>query len=255
MMFGLRQLVNRTTRSVAPTEAGRRLLERLMPAFGDIASAVAALSDYRGRPAGHVRINASRIAARTLIAPKIAQLRREHPDVLVELSVDDGLTDIVTSGYDAGVRSGELIDKDMISVRIGPDQRFAVVGSPEYFKDHPIPVAPEALSDHRCIAYRHITSGSIHRWTFTKEGRSVRVAIEPSFLTNDADLLVDAAIDGVGLAFILEGQATEQIASGALISVLSDWCAPRAGEFLYYPSHRQMTPAFRAVVDALRLSV
>ena len=247
------KLVSRTTRSVAPTEAGSRLLERLGPALADIGAAVGELSAYRDRPAGRVRISTSRAAALALIAPKIPPLKASYPDVVVELAVDDGLTDIVTAGFDAGVRSGELIARDMVSVRIGRDDRYAVVGSPGYFRDRPAPVMPEELSRHHCIAYRHVTAGSIHRWSFEKDGRSVNVAVDPSFLANDVDLLIGAALGGVGLTFVLASQIDEHVVRGALVPVLADWCMPRAGEFLYYPSRRQMTSAFRVVVEALRI--
>ncbi|WP_174296639.1 LysR family transcriptional regulator [Sphingomonas bacterium] len=245
------KLVSRTTRSVAATEAGCRLLDSLDPALANIAAGIEQLGAYRERPAGRVRISAPRIPATTLIAPKLAALRRDYPDILVELSVEGGLTDIVAAGFDAGVRTGELIARDMISMRIGPDERMAVVAAPAYLADHPAPASPDALSTHRCIGYRYITSGDIHRWPFERDGRAVSVAIDPVFLTNDAELMIDAAVDGLGLSYAIRSQVEDHLASGRLVAVLEDWCPMRAGTFLYYPSRRQTTAAFAAVVDAL----
>ena len=246
------KLVSRTTRSVAATEAGRRLLDSLDPALADIAAGIEHLSAYRERPAGRVRISAPRIPATTLIAPKLVALRRDYPDILVELSVEGGLIDIVAGGFDAGVRAGELIARDMISVRIGPEDRMAVVGAPDYLASHPAPMSPDALSDHHCIGYRYITSGDIHRWPFERDGRAVSVAIDPVFLSNDAELMIDAAVAGLGLTYAIRSQVDQQLASGRLVAVLEDWCPVRAGAFLYYPSRRQTTAAFAVVVDALR---
>nr|WP_254605080.1 LysR family transcriptional regulator [Sphingomonas bacterium] len=246
------KLVSRTTRSVAATEAGRRLLDSLDPALADIAAGIENLNVYRERPAGRVRLSAPRIPATTLIAPRLAALRRDYPDILVELSVEGGLIDIVAGGFDAGVRTGELIARDMISVRIGPDERMAVVGAPAYLADHRAPTSPDALSEHHCIGYRYITSGDIHRWPFERDGRAVSVAIDPVFLTNDAELMIDAALGGVGLSYAIRSQVEHHLASGRLVAVLEDWCPVRAGTYLYYPSRRQTTPAFAAVIDALR---
>lgn len=246
------KLIQRTTRSIALTEAGERLLERLKPALEDIEAAVEELQAGRDRPGGRVRISAHRTAAMLVIAPQLRRMQIDYPDVVVELAIEDGLVDIVSKGFDAGVRSGELVAKDMISVRIGPGQRSAVVAAPAYFRGHAVPSSPEDLRRHDCIAFRLATSGVLYRWEFEKDGRMLNVAVEPGFITNDVDLLVRAALDGVGVAYVLESQVAEHLASGALVRVLGDWCVPFAGDFLYYPSRRQMTPALRALVNTLR---
>lgn len=247
------KLLHRTTRSVALTEAGRRLLERLRPALGEIDDAVGDLSQYRDRPAGRVRISSHHWAAEDLIAPRLAALREAYPEVVVELSIEDGLTDIVTAGFDAGVRPGEVVARDMVAVRIGPDQRTAVVAAPSYFERHPRPLAPEDLKAHRCVLYRGVTSGRPSPWAFAKDGRAVSVAVEPAFVTDSVEMLVRSALDGVGMAYVLADPVGPHLASGALVRVLEDWSTTLEGNFLYYPSRRQMTPALRVVVDALRL--
>ncbi|HZV64815.1 MAG TPA: LysR family transcriptional regulator, partial [Telluria sp.] len=186
------KLLHRTTRNIAPTEAGERLLAGLKPALVDIDHALQGLDSYRGRPAGRVRISAHRSAAIHLIAPKLRGLRDAYPEVIVELSIDDGLIDIVSAGFDAGVRRGEQLEKDMISVRVGADSQMAVVASPDYFMNAPYPTSPSGLSQHSCIGYRYIASRELHRWRFEKDGRTLHVAVEPGFITNDADMLVQA---------------------------------------------------------------
>ena len=246
------QLLRRTTRSTATTEAGERLLTQLQPALQDIRSALAELGAYRGKPAGRVRISAYRAAAINLIAPKLPRLREKFPDVVVELIVEDGLIDIVTAGFDAGVRPGNELAKDMIAVRISPDERAVVVGAPSYFENRGMPSSPEELAQHACLVYRYVFSGNIFRWQFEKNGRAFSIAVAVSFITNDAGLLAEAALTGMGLAYVLESQVAVELESGALVSVLDSWCPEFAGAYLYYPSQRQIPPAMRAVIDALR---
>jgi DNA-binding transcriptional LysR family regulator len=246
------KLLHRTTRSVAPTQAGERLLARLKPALGDIEAAVDELGTQRERPAGRVRISAHRMAAMMLVLPKLKRLRRDYPEVIVELTVDDGLTDIVSAGFDAGIRFRDRVALDMVSVQIGPRMRTAVVAAPSYFEIHPPPSSPQELMRHACIGYRFTTSGRIHRWEFEKDGQPLQVAVEAGFITNDAELLLQAALEGLGPAYVLEAQAGEHLASGALVRVLEEWCPSMDASFLYYPSRRQMPPALRVVVDALR---
>jgi DNA-binding transcriptional LysR family regulator len=246
------KLLHRTTRSVAPTQAGERLLERLKPALGDIEAAVDELGTQRQRPAGRVRINAHRTAAMGLVLPKLRRLRHDYPEVIVELTVDDGLTDIVSAGFDAGIRYRKQLARDMVSVQIGPPERTIVVAAPSYFETHPPPSSPQELMRHACIGYRFTTSGRLHRWEFEKEGQSLQVAVEAGFTTNDTELLLQAALAGVGPADLLESQAREHLATGALVRVLEEWCPSVEASFLYYPSRRQMPPALRVVVDALR---
>lgn len=245
------RLVHRTTRSLSLTEAGKRLLARLAPALGDIDGAVTDLDRYRDQPAGHVRISAHRTAATLVVAPKIGLLRTTHPDIIVDLVVDDQLIDIVAARFDAGIRSGAHVAKDMISVRVSPDQHTSVVASPAYLGRHPPPASPADLGRHACMAYR-LASGGLLRWSFENNGRPVKVAVAPAFIANDVDLIVRAALDGVGLAYVLESQVAGHIDSGALEEVLVDWSVPYAGNHLYYPSRRQTSLALRAVIEALR---
>jgi DNA-binding transcriptional LysR family regulator len=179
-------------------------------------------------------------------------LKERYPEVVVELAIEDYLTDIVTTGFDAGIRPGERLAKDMISVRLEPDQHFLLVGSPDYFESRPRPKKPDDLRGHACVIYRNVSSKRYFRWKFSKGTRTVHVDMEPSVIINDASLLVQGALNGLGLAYVLERQVRQHIASGALISVLDDWSVPTAGDFIYFPSDRQMSPALKVVVDALR---
>ncbi len=249
--LGIR-LLHRTTRSVAPTEAGDRLLGSIAPAMGEIATAVDNLGELRDKPAGRVRITAFRSAAIHLVAPRLAEISRRYPDIQVEVTVDDAMTDIVASRYDAGVRIGESIAKDMVSVRIGSDEQPVVVAAPSYFDIHPRPKTPNDLERHRCIAFRHMSTGAIYRWEFEKGGRELNVAVEPALITNDGDLSVEAALGGVGLVYTWEREVTAHLAAGRLVRVLQDWCQPFPGAFLYYPTRHHVTPALRAVIEILR---
>ena len=249
--LGLR-LLSRTTRSVAPTEAGERLLRTVGPRFDEIDAELAALSELREKPAGTIRITAGEHAAEAVLWPALATLLPRYPDIKVEIIADYGLTDIVAERYDAGVRLGEQVAKDMIAVRIGPDMRMAVVGAPSYFARRPRPKTPQDLTAHDCINIRLPTYGGLYAWEFEKRGRELKVRVEGQLVFNNTALRLNAALAGFGLAYLPEDQVQAHIAEGRLIRVLEDWCAPFSGYHLYYPSRRQPTPAFALLVDALR---
>jgi DNA-binding transcriptional LysR family regulator len=246
------RLLTRTTRSVAPTEAGERLLGTLRPAFHDIGTQLNSLSELRERPAGTIRITASEHAATTVLWPALRTLLPDYPDVHVELSLDSSLTDIVAERFDAGVRLGEALAKDMVAVRIGPDLRMAVVGSPAYFEKQPIPTTPNDLAGHSCINLRMLSSGALYAWELEKDGRELRVRVEGQLAFNNINMIRDAVLDGFGLGFIMEDRVAEHIKAGRLIRVLEDWCPSFPGYHLYYPSRRQPSAAFSLLVDALR---
>jgi DNA-binding transcriptional LysR family regulator len=249
--LGLR-LLTRTTRSVAPTEAGERLLHAVGPRFDEIDSELTALSELREKPSGNIRITTGEHAAETILWPTLAKLLPEYPDIHVELVVDYGLTNIVAERYDAGVRIGEQVAKDMIAVRIGPDMRMAVVGSPSYFAERKRPQTPQDLTAHDCINLRLPTYGGLYAWEFEKNGRELKVRAEGQLVFNNLALRLNAALAGLGLAYLPEDQVQRHLADGGLVRVLADWCPPFSGYHLYYPSRRQTTPAFALVVNALR---
>jgi DNA-binding transcriptional LysR family regulator len=249
--LGLR-LLTRTTRSVAPTEAGERLLRTVGPRLEEIDAELTSLCDLRGNPAGTVRITAGEHAAQTVLWPKLSKLLQHYSDIKLEVIVDYGLRDIVAERYDAGVRSGEQIAKDMIAVRIGPDLRMAVVGAPAYFANRPRPKIPQDLTSHTCINLRLPTYGSIYAWEFEKGGREMKVHVEGQLTFNNLLLRIEAALVGCGVAYLPEDQVRGHIAKGRLIRVLADWCPPYTGYHLYYPSRRHSSAAFAAVVEALR---
>lgn len=249
--LGLR-LLTRTTRSVAPTEAGERLMESLGPRFGEIEAGLVAVTELRGKPAGTVRINAGEHAAEALLMPALLRLLPDYPDVTVEVVVENGLTDIVEGRYDAGVRLGEMVEKDMVAVRIGPDMRMAVVGSPAYFEGRRVPRTPQDLTDHRCINLRLPTRGGLYAWEFEKGGREVNVRVEGQAVFNSTALILEAALGGLGLAYLAEDRVQPFLDHGRLRRALADWCAPFPGYQLYYPSLRRNSPAFEIVVEALR---
>jgi DNA-binding transcriptional LysR family regulator len=249
--LGLR-LLTRTTRSVSPTEAGERLLRTVGPRFDEIDAELTALNELREKPAGTIRITASEHAAELILWPALAKLLPEFPDIKVEIVVDYGLTDIVAEGYDAGVRLGEQVAKDMIAVRIGPDMRMAVVGAPSYFAKRKRPQAPQDLTAHDCINLRLPTYGGVYAWEFEKDGRELKVRVEGQFVFNTFALRLNAALAGLGLAYLPEEQVQAHIKEGRLVRVLADWCPPFSGCHLYYPSRRQPTPAFALLVEALR---
>ncbi len=247
------KLLNRTTRSVAPTETGRGLLDRLAPAFADIAGAVGTVRAASARPSGRVRLNLPKLAAELILAPAFGRLARAYPDVHLELMVDDGLTDVVAAGFDAGIRPGERVHRDMVAVRVSPDLRTAVVGSPDYLAVRPIPLTPRDLKDHACINYRFAASGALYRWPFARDGEVIDFAVEGALTLNDTNLIRAAALDGVGLACTLEASVADDLAAGRLLRILEDWCRPFPGFFLYYPGRRQVPPALRALIDMLRV--
>lgn len=252
--LGLR-LLTRTTRSVAPTEAGERLIETLRPALDDIGERLAALNALREKPAGTVRINTSEHAAETVLWPKLARFLPSHPDINVELTIEHGFTDIVAGRYDAGVRLGEHVARDMIAVPIGPQIRMAVVGSPGYFEARKKPRAPQDLAGHNCINLRFATSGGFYIWEFEKDGRELKVRVEGQVAFNNSGLCLKAALDGFGLAFVPEDRVLAHVRERRLIRVLADWCAPFPGFHLYYPSRRLHSPAFALLAGALRYRV
>ena len=248
---GLR-LVNRTTRSVALTEVGERLRARLQPILLDLDAAIEELNAYRAQPVGTLRINAPRLAARLMLLNLVARFVQAHPAVHVEIVVEEALVDIVSTGFDAGIRYGDVIAADMISVPCGGKHRFAVVGSPSYFERKGVPRAPHDLKDHDCIQYR-FASGAFYRWEFEKRGTELAVDVSGPVTVGDQDLMVEPALAGAGLAFVFEEQARDDVAAGRLLRVLDDWCPLYPGFFLYYPSRRQLPAALRAFVDYLRV--
>jgi DNA-binding transcriptional LysR family regulator len=246
------RLLTRTTRSVSPTEAGERLLRNVGPRFDEIEAELAAVGELRRKPAGTIRITATEFAIDTVLLPKLAPLLRQYPDIHVEMIVDYGLTDIVAQQYDAGVRSGEQVARDMIAVRIGPDMRMAVVAAPSYLRTHPEPRKPQDLIGHNCINLRLPTHGGLYAWEFEKGSRELRVRVEGQLTFNGTAQLLNAALAGCGLAYVPEGLVEAHLAKGRLRRVLADWCPPFSGYHLFYPSRRQSSAAFALVVDALR---
>jgi DNA-binding transcriptional LysR family regulator len=246
------RLLTRTTRSVSPTEAGERLLQSIGPRFEEIDAELAALSEFREKPAGTIRITAIDHVADTVLWPKLATFLRDYPDIKVEIVIDYGLTDIVAERFDAGVRGGEQVAKDMIAVRIAPDMRMAVVGAPSYFRKRPQPATPQELVDHACINLRLPTHGGLYAWEFAKGGRELRVRVEGQLVFNGTSQMLTAALAGFGLAYVPETVAQPHLARGRLKRVLEDWCPAFTGYHLYYPSRRQPSAAFALLVDALR---
>ncbi|MBR1211125.1 LysR family transcriptional regulator [Bradyrhizobium sp. JYMT SZCCT0180] len=249
--LGLR-LLTRTTRSVAPTEAGERLIRTVGPKFEQIDSELSALTELREKPAGTIRITTGEHAAQAILWPALTTLLPNYPDIKVELMIDYGLTDIVAERYDAGVRLGEQVAKDMIAVRIGPDFCMAVVGAPAYFERKPVPKKPQDLTAHDCINIRLPTYGGIYAWEFEKRGRELKVRVDGPLVFNNIALRTNAVLAGHGLAYLPEDQVKPYLADGRLVRVLDDWCAPFPGYHLYYPSRRQQSPAFAVLVEALR---
>lgn len=249
--LGLR-LLTRTTRSVSTTEAGERLFRSLAPHFEQIRQEVDALSELRDKPSGTLRISSGIHATETILRPKLARFLPEFPDVHVEISVNDGFIDIVGEHFDAGVRLGESISKDMIAVRIGPDWRFVVVGAPGYLVRRSPPEHPGELTNHMCINLRLPSAGGLYAWEFEKDGRDLNVRVSGQIAFNTIFPILNAAIDGLGLAYVPEDIARPHIAAGRLHAVLGEWCPPVQGYHLYYPNRRLGSPAFVRLVDALR---
>lgn len=246
------RLLSRTTRSVAPTQAGEQLLIRLRPGLTDIREALDQVSGLRNKPAGRVRLLVPRLAVKSVLAPKLGQFARDYPDVILDVRTDDNRMDLVAGGFDAGIHFGEYIEKDMIAIRVSPDHKPAIVGSPEYFSAHPRPRSPRDLPQHRCINFRHGDAG-VYKWEFEKGRKSLSVAVEGPLIVDDLELVLCAALDGVGLAFMSEADAAPHLASGELVQVLPDWCHPFPGFFLYYPSRRNQPAALTALINTLRL--
>jgi DNA-binding transcriptional LysR family regulator len=248
--LGLR-LLHRTTRSVAPTEAGERLLERLRPALRDIADAIEDANLFRDKPAGRLRLNVPRSAAILLLAPVMTRFVRDYPKMQLEIATEDRFVDIVAGGYDAGVRFGESVEPDMVAVRISADQRLAVVGAPAYVAAHPLPLTPHELRDHACVRFR-LPSGGYYRWEFEKDGKTLEVEVDGPLALGDQEMMLRAALDGAGLAMVLEGHARRHLQEGSLVRALADWCQPFPGYFLYYPSRRHVPAGLRAFIDMMR---
>ncbi len=248
--LGIR-LLTRTTRSVAPTEAGERLLRTAAPRFEAINQELTALTGLRDKPAGTIRLTSTENAAEAILWPALKTLLPDYPDITVEIVVDYGLTDIAAAGFDAGVRPGGNVARGMIAVPIGPDMRMAVVGSPAYLATHPPPRTPQDLTAHDCINLR-LPAHGLYAWEFEKNGRVLRVRVEGALVLNTAGLILKAALDGFGLAYLTQQQVEPHLASGALVRVLASWCPPFSGYHLYYPSNRQHSAAFALLVDRLR---
>ncbi len=246
------RLLTRTTRSVAPTDAGERLLHTLGPRFEEIEAELAALSELRDKPAGTIRLTTTDYAADTVLWPKLEKFLRRYPDIKVEIIIDYGLTDIVAQRFDAGVRPGEQVAKDMIALRIGPDIRMAVVGAPAYFKSRAQPTRPQDLIGHACINLRLPTHGGLYAWEFEKAGRELKARVEGQLTFNGTFQMLNAALAGFGLAYVPEDLVRPHLAKGRLTRVLEDWCPLYAGYHLYYPSRRQPSAAFALLVEALR---
>ena len=246
------RLLARTTRSVAPTQAGEHLLQVIAPRFDEINNELALLSKFRDKPAGTLRITAGEHASIAVLQPVLAQLLPDNPDLNIEIIVDYGLTDIVAEGFDAGVRLGEQVAKDMIAMRIGPDMRMAVVGSPAYFSRYPTPVTPADLVSHNCITLRMPTHGGLFMWEFEKNGQALKVRIEGQLVFNNIAMRLESVLQGLGLAYMPEDVVRPHVELGRLIRVLEDWCEPYSGYHLYYPSRRQSSPAFTLLREALR---
>jgi DNA-binding transcriptional LysR family regulator len=246
------RLLDRTTRSLAPTPAGEELLARLRPAIASVAGALADLGNARERPAGRIRVSAHRVAAIYAILPRLADFARAYPDIAVELVVDDGFVDIVADRFDCGVRHAQSLQADMISVRISAPVPLVFVAAPSYIAGRAAPVDPDDLSAHRCLCYRYTSSGIVHRWEFERDGRTLERSVRGDFTTNDIDVMRDAAVSGLGVTCLPLPHAALQLADGTLVEVLTGWAPTLAPNHLYYPSRRQPTAAFRAFVTAMR---
>lgn len=247
------RLLTRTTRSVSPTAAGERLLEAIGHRFDEIETELDALTELRDKPAGTVRITCTDHALRALLMPKLVPMLHQYPDITVEFDVNQGLRDIVADRFDAGVRLGDYVHKDMIALPISPALRMMAAASPDYFSKHPKPRTPDELTTHRCIGYRSSSSGGLYAWEFERGRRRMNVRVTGPMIFNTSAHIVDAALAGLGIAFLLADELALHVEEGRLVSVLEDWCQPFPGYHLYYPSRRQASPAFKLVVEALRL--
>jgi DNA-binding transcriptional LysR family regulator len=246
------QLLRRTTRSVSTTEAGERVLSAVAPRFEEIEATLSSLNELRDKPTGTVRLTCSEFAAETVIWPKLFEVLPDYPDIKVEVFIEHGFTDIAAEGFDAGVRLGESVEKDMVAVRIAADGRLIPVASPAYFRDHAPPETPQDLLTHRCINLRLATQGGLYAWEFEKDGRPLRVRVDGPLVFNTIRPTVEAAVAGLGISFVPDESVKAHLASGALVQVLDEWCPPISGFHLYYPSRRQQSPAFAVILEALR---
>jgi DNA-binding transcriptional LysR family regulator len=246
------RLLTRTTRSVSLTDAGEQLLAHLRPALGDIRTTLTNLSGLQSKPVGRVRLLVPRLAAKTVIAPKLGQFARDYPDVELDITTDDSRIDLVAAGFDAGIQFGEFIAQDMVAVRVSPDLTPAIVGAPAYFESHAKPTSPRDLLQHRCIRFRH-RGESVYKWELDKGDQSLEIAVNGSLILDELDLMIQAAIDGAGLAWVAEDRVAEHLSSGTLVRVLEDWCPPFPGFFLYFPSRKQQPAALTALVATLRM--
>lgn len=249
--MGLR-LLTRTTRNVAPTAAGERLLQTFSPRVAEIEEEIASLTALGEKPAGTIRLTLSDHALARVVWPKLKAVLGAYPDIHVELILDSTFRNIVEDGFDAGIRLGESVEKDMVAVRIGPDWRLVAVASPAYLAAHGVPSHPQDLVAHRCINMRHETAGGLYAWEFEKDGQELRVRVDGQLTFNNSYAMIDAAVSGFGIAYLPEDIVTEQLASGALVQMLDDWSPMFDGYFLYYPSRRQNLAAFNVIIDALR---
>jgi DNA-binding transcriptional LysR family regulator len=246
------RLLNRTTRSVSPTEAGLALFNRIEPAIAEIESAVGAFGVFQLRPSGRLRLNLPQVAADLILAPVLGRFVQAYPDIRLELTIDDALTDVVAEGFDAGIRNGERLQQDMIAVRLTPNFHLAIVGSPLYFVQREALQTPRDLKDHACITYRWAATGAVYRWPLNGPDGPIHVAVEGPLVVNDLKLILAAALGGAGLACLPDKLVTRHIETGRLVPVLQAWCGPISGFFLYYPSHRHTPIALRAFIDFLR---
>jgi DNA-binding transcriptional LysR family regulator len=248
------RLLARTTRNVAPTDAGERLLAQLRPALDEIEAALTEVGRLREKPAGTIRLFAPSVAIAMTVSPKLAKFTRDYPDVVLDITTeDDSRRDLIAARFDAGIHLGEFLQRDMVAVKVSGEQRAAIVAAPSYFDSRPKPKTPRDLTAHRCIRYRMGSGGPVYRWEFEKRGKPVIVSVSGPLVVNDVELTLRAALDGVGLAFALEEHVAERIARGELVRVLEDWCPPFDGFFLYYPSRRQQPAALQALVEVLRV--
>ncbi len=246
------RLLNRTTRNVAPTEAGEHLLAQLVPAFTDIDTALESLNTFRERPQGLVRINAPRTAIELALVPHLGRLARDYPGITLEIVAQEGFANIVEQGFDAGIRLGEDLHNDMRAVRVTPDLRLAIVATPDYFQQYGKPNHPEDLLNHRCIGWRKIASGELYKWTFQKGAQALSVSVNSSLILDDARLMLQAALAHAGIAFAIEEEVSEHLATGRLVRVMADWCAPFPGFYLYYPNRRNHPVALTTVINVVR---
>jgi DNA-binding transcriptional LysR family regulator len=247
------RLLQRTTRSVGLTEAGGRFIAQLKPAIEGVHAAFESLSELRDRPAGVLRLSIPRLGYTQILAARLPEFLATYPDIVLDVSIDDAFTDIVEGGFDAGIRLGEMVEREMIGVRVSPDFQVAVIGSPAYFAQRKKPRHPRELHAHDCINYRQRTRGGIYRWEFTEHGKDFEIAVNGRLLVNDGSLMVKAALDGLGLAYVLESGVRAHLAAGRLVRVLEPFCAPFPGFFLYYPSRAHVAPKLQALVDFLKI--